>query len=458
MEISLREIEYGNGGSTQFRLDLKFYSPSLKRIYAQLSKGKYACKLVRKVADPVKSGVKVEPNNEYKYIQISDIDGNMGEIIDATTLMGMSLPSRAQRTLSRNDLLISAVRPLLREIAVVPDDLDGQIGTSGFIQLRCKEGEMEPEYLFHILRCKQVTCELDRRSSALNYPAISKNDVLDLEIPCPPRNVRLKLIEEFAKETEKVKTIRDRIKKLQVTRSKVLSSYLKSRKSAPVPKNVGFSIDEAQSNGCRMDVKFYRYSRQHPYEHLPLIDISPGLFQFSPEEINLNLTPEDEFVQVTVSRKKGVVFREQNQGKDIGTKKQTRIRAGEVVVSRIDLYNGCAGIVPKDLDGAIITRDFMALRLDNNKVDPTYFVEVLKDGEMADYFYAFAVGATGRKRIDQDVFGGLKVPVIDPTVQKHIRDKLLKKDNEIRRLQTEMASIYQNAENRFIDALGIPNS
>jgi restriction endonuclease S subunit len=456
IEISLDEIEEGIYDRTEYRLDLKFYSPVLKDSYAQLFKGKYPMKFVKDLADSVDSGVTIENNLEYKYLQISDIDGELGEVEDYSELQGIDLPSRAKLTLIKNDIVISSVRPLLREIAIIPEELDGQIGTNGFIQLRCKENEIEPEYLLHILRCRQITDELDRRSSALNYPAISEHDVKYLKIPCPPRDVRLELIKRFSDATAEVKNIKDKVDILQTERSQILPAKLRTGNIKSVPKDVEFSFDEAQSNESRLDVKFYRYSRKHPFEHLPLKQIYPTLVTFSTERINLDSQPDEEFLQVTVSRKKGVVFREKNQGNDIGTKAQTLIRTCDVIVSRIDLYNGCIGIVPEDLDGAIVTRDFMVLKLHKKEIDPIFFREVLKDKEMADYFYAFAVGATGRKRIDQKVFQGLKIPVLPLDQQFKIRDLIQAKDRAIEELQVEARRIYREAEAGFMDALGVP--
>lgn len=212
-EISIEDVETGIFDKTDYRFDLKFYSLSLKKSYARLFNGKYPMKFVKDVADPVETGVDIEDNVEYKYLQISDIDGEIGKVSDYSIIQGDELPSRAQLKLARNDVVVSSVRPRLRKIAIIPEELDGQIGTNGFIVLRCKD--IEPEYLHHILRSDQVTDELDRRSSALNYPAISDHDLLYIEIPYPPKDIQLDLIKQFKSSTSQVKEIKKEIKKLQ---------------------------------------------------------------------------------------------------------------------------------------------------------------------------------------------------------------------------------------------------
>ena len=54
----------------------------------------------------------------------------------------------------------------------------------------------------------------------------------------------------------------------------------------------------------------------------------------------------------------GVVERDELYGKDIGTKRQFIAREGQLIISRIDARNGAFGIVPKELDGAVVTNDF----------------------------------------------------------------------------------------------------
>jgi hypothetical protein len=213
--------------------------------------------------------------------------------------------------------------------------------------------------------------------------------------------------------------------------------------------------DEVQRNEDRIDVKYYRYSRKHPYQHLPLEAID-NLGRFRTDEIDMKDNPDDEFIQVTASRYKGIIYRDRKLGSEIKTRKQTPIETGDIVISRIDLYNGCLGQVPEELNGAIVTRDFMVFVPFKDKIKPLYLEEVLKDDYMADYFYAFAAGCTGRKRITLDTFRQLKIPLLDKeTEQKLIVAKINEKENLIHGLTMKGREIYQSAETQFLQSLGI---
>jgi hypothetical protein len=80
IEIPLTEVEEGIFGQSHYRLDLKFYSPKLKKSYRNFLAGRYPLKLVKDVAPAVKRGIKTEENDEYAYLQIGDIDRVFGEV------------------------------------------------------------------------------------------------------------------------------------------------------------------------------------------------------------------------------------------------------------------------------------------------------------------------------------------------------------------------------------------
>jgi type I restriction enzyme S subunit len=73
--------------------------------------------------------------------------------------------------------------------------------------------------------------------------------------------------------------------------------------------------------------------------------------------------------QVTIRTNfKGVVLRGTQDGSVIGTKKQFAVSAGQFILSRIDARNGAFGIVPKELDGAIVTNDFLAFDINEDSI------------------------------------------------------------------------------------------
>ena len=83
------------------------------------------------------------------------------------------------------------------------------------------------------------------------------------------------------------------------------------------------------------------------------------------------ITVQDEitYQRVTIRiRNGGVILRDEVKGTEIGTKKQFRVSAGQFILSKIDARNGAMGIIPENLDGAIVTQDFLAYDIDTTKI------------------------------------------------------------------------------------------
>lgn len=66
---------------------------------------------------------------------------------------------------------------------------------------------------------------------------------------------------------------------------------------------------------------------------------------------------------VTVKRSRGgVVLRERLKGKEIAVKSQFRLKVGDFLISKRQIVHGACGIVPPELDGAIVSNEYAVLR------------------------------------------------------------------------------------------------
>lgn len=92
----------------------------------------------------------------------------------------------------------------------------------------------------------------------------------------------------------------------------------------------------------------------------------------------IEIQDDAEYKQVTVKiNNGGVIARNDGQlkrGSEIGTKRQTVVHAGQFIVSKIDARNGAFGVIPDDLEGAIVTNDFPVFDVDSSKILPQFMV------------------------------------------------------------------------------------
>ena len=118
------------------------------------------------------------------------------------------------------------------------------------------------------------------------------------------------------------------------------------------------------------------------------------------------------YKRVTIKvRNGGVVQRDTELGGNIGTKKQYVVSSGQFILSKIDARNGAMGIIPDELEGAIVTQDFLPYDLDLQKINPQYLVLVSTTKEFVAFCQTCSSGTTNRQRIEEAKFLDIKIPL-----------------------------------------------
>jgi len=134
------------------------------------------------------------------------------------------------------------------------------------------------------------------------------------------------------------------------------------------------------------------------------------------------------YKRVTIKvRNGGVILRDEVMGENIGTKKQFLVSEGQFILSKIDARNGAMGIIPTELDGAVVTQDFLPYDIDTTKVNPQYFVLVCTTKQFIAFCQSCSSGTTNRQRVDEAQFLNIKVPV--PSLDE--QNELVKAYNDI---------------------------
>ena len=142
---------------------------------------------------------KFKPNEQINYIDISSIDNSQNKITSTTSYIFGDAPSRAQQIVKKGDILVSLVRPNLKNIAMVVEDNYQLVASSGFCVLRTMV-EINNIYVFYVVQEESFTKHLLGRVQGANYPAVREDDVKSYNIPLPP----LSLQQQFA---SKIKAI-----------------------------------------------------------------------------------------------------------------------------------------------------------------------------------------------------------------------------------------------------------
>lgn len=160
------------------------------------------------------------------------------------------------------------------------------------------------------------------------------------------------------------------------------------------------------------------------------------------------LTHRKEFVQIDdlASYKRcrvqlhaqGVVIRDEVLGTAIKTKKQQVCKAGEFLVAEIDAKHGGYGLVPDDLDGAIVSSHYFLFGMNEAKIDRRYLGWYIRTP--AFFEQVAAQGSTNYAAIRPAHVLGYEVPLPPLAEQRRLVariDAVAAKIDEARRLREE---------------------
>jgi type I restriction enzyme S subunit len=154
----------------------------------------------------------------------------------------------------------------------------------------------------------------------------------------------------------------------------------------------------------------------------PLVKLSE-LLRASDDWISIN--PSTSYREVTVRLwGRGVVQRGELSGSQIAAKTRLRVHSGEFIFSRIDARNGALGVVPKKLDGAVVSGDFPTFVVDHSKVLAGFLGWLCKTHGFVDMCRAASEGTTNRVRVKEDrlLASEIALPPIDE--QRRIVSKI----------------------------------
>ena len=166
-----------------------------------------------------------------------------------------------------------------------------------------------------------------------------------------------------------------------------------------------------------------------------------------------------EYKQVTLKINNGGVVPRNNGptlvGSKIGTKRQHVIHAGQFIMSKIDARNGAYGIVPAELEGAIVTNDFPVFDVDTKKIIPQFLVLVSTTDKFVEFARKCSSGTTNRKRIDIDAFLNQKIPLPSLEEQEKILDDYNRHIESATQKQYKINSLAFDSQQLICNILGI---
>jgi len=156
-------------------------------------------------------------------------------------------------------------------------------------------------------------------------------------------------------------------------------------------------------------------------------------------KIPIEIQDNELYKRVTIKIKhNGVSLRDEEIGKQIGTKKQFILKAGQFILSKIDARYGAFGIAPEEVDEAIITGNFWAYDVDFSLVNIDWFNQFTNSQDFYDLCERASSGITHRKYLNENFFLDNEIYLPSPEEQLQIIEEFKTNRESINILSTEL--------------------
>lgn len=167
---------------------------TLHSIFDVLKKSQYPVKQIGDVFEFVTRGWK-KVGDEFNYIEIGNVVPILG-IIGKQKLKVKKAPSRATQVVKTGDLIIGTTRPYLKRFAIVNEDYNNDICSSGFQVVESKN-DYNIKYLLEFLLTSYAVEQFEYYMTGALYPAITSKDLRKIQIPLPPRHIQNEIVEHI---------------------------------------------------------------------------------------------------------------------------------------------------------------------------------------------------------------------------------------------------------------------
>ena len=193
---------YSESFGTSGRLDAEFYQAKYEAYQTKVKSYVNGFECVRTACKLKDSNFNPKDNEFYNYIELSDI-GSSGEITGVTLDLGKDLPSRARRKIAKNDVIISSIEGSLSSCAIVLDNHDKALCSTGFYVI--SSDKINAETLLVLFKSEPLQQLLKQGCSGTILTAINKEEFLNIPLPLIDKTIQTK-ISQFVQQSSKLRT------------------------------------------------------------------------------------------------------------------------------------------------------------------------------------------------------------------------------------------------------------
>ncbi|WP_086984888.1 restriction endonuclease subunit S [Elizabethkingia miricola] len=160
----------------------------------------------------------INPKNEglpssFVYIDLESVEN--GRLLKEDFISKDGAPSRAQRVLSKNDVLFQMVRPYQKNNLFF--DKEGKyVASTGYAQIRTKQNS---RFIFQYLHNQKFVDNVIERCTGTSYPAINSTDLGNIRIGYPSLEEQTKIASFLSLIDERIQTQNKIIEELKLLKN-----------------------------------------------------------------------------------------------------------------------------------------------------------------------------------------------------------------------------------------------
>lgn len=172
------------------RLDAEHFQPKYEHLRGRIKSYAHGFCRITDLATP--STETVDPwataHENFRYVELANIDHTIGVIDSINHVMGKDAPSRARMLLRAGSVIASTVEGSLEKVALVSQELDMSVGSTGFFVFRPKA--VEGEYMLVLAKSLLVRDQMRCEASGTILAAVSAAALPRVLVPKVPSEKR----------------------------------------------------------------------------------------------------------------------------------------------------------------------------------------------------------------------------------------------------------------------------
>ncbi|MBD3860244.1 restriction endonuclease subunit S [Bacillus sp. 28A-2] len=365
---------------------------------------------------------------QFRYVDLGSVVGT--NLISYRTELKKTAPSRAQRLAKRGDVFYQMVRPYQKNNFLFDLPYADFVFSTGYAQLRPYGNSY---FLLSRLQESRFVSNVLDRSTGTSYPAINSNDLAQIEIKVPKKEVEQTQIGNFFKQLDETITIQQQeLDTLKQTKQGFLQKmFPKEGESLPEIRFPGFNEKWIHRNILEVSKVFIglvtTMTENYRKSGTLLIrnsDIKENRFEFSNEPIHLDES-----------------FAEQHHTRRLIVGDVVTVHTGDIGTSAVITKRECGSIGFATINS----------RPNSNLLDSNYLATFLNTQRHKKYAIKMSTG-DGRSNYNLKDFTKLNIPL--PSIEEQNKIGLFFKSfDEKITLKKKTLDILQQTKKAFLQKM-----